>query len=198
MQELGYFLTDKQIAELAKNYGIGYANLKAIIEVETNGQGFYTINGTFDSRIPKVRLEDHKFHEYTNGKYDKSHKHLSSPNRRNIYNLGGAGEYNRFMEAYMLDGMAAVRATSWGLGQVMGDNWRSCEYKTITAFLLAAHQSEETQLDMMLRFMDNHPKNLIDLADAGEWAQFAKYYNGPSYKDNNYDTKLATAYQKYV
>ena len=30
-----------------------------------------------------------------------------------------------------------------------------------------------------------------------DWTTFAKYYNGPLYKENNYDTKLATNYSQY-
>lgn len=29
------------------------------------------------------------------------------------------------------------------------------------------------------------------------WAQFAKAYNGPAYKENKYDAKLNEAYQRY-
>ena len=30
-----------------------------------------------------------------------------------------------------------------------------------------------------------------------QWAKLAAGYNGPGYKDNQYDTKLANAYAKY-
>jgi hypothetical protein len=30
-----------------------------------------------------------------------------------------------------------------------------------------------------------------------DWAAFAKAYNGPGYKANKYDTKLAEAYQHF-
>ena len=30
-----------------------------------------------------------------------------------------------------------------------------------------------------------------------DWAEFARRYNGPAYRDNIYDTKLATAYQRF-
>ena len=30
-----------------------------------------------------------------------------------------------------------------------------------------------------------------------DWATFAKLYNGPAYKKNNYDSKLANAYARY-
>ncbi|WP_426772988.1 N-acetylmuramidase domain-containing protein, partial [Pseudomonas aeruginosa] len=30
-----------------------------------------------------------------------------------------------------------------------------------------------------------------------DWAEFARRYNGPDYKKNNYDVKLAEAYQSF-
>lgn len=191
-RELGKLLNDKQLEMVAQSNGIPLAGLKAIIEVETRGRGFY--NKTL---IPVVRLENHKFSELTKGKYDQSHPHLSSPDFTNTYNRAGLGEYDRFEEAYALDGKAAVYATSWGIGQVMGSNWRACGYDNLNKFLQDAFTSEYTQLLMMFYFIAYHPKPMLDYIRHQKWDKFARHYNGANYKQNDYDTKLANAFTRY-
>ena len=39
--------------------------------------------------------------------------------------------------------------------------------------------------------------SLVDELINKKWADFARKYNGPEYKKNNYDIKLAAAYKKY-
>jgi len=39
--------------------------------------------------------------------------------------------------------------------------------------------------------------NLVDELQALNWASFARQYNGPSYKVNKYDTKMARAYAEF-
>ncbi len=39
--------------------------------------------------------------------------------------------------------------------------------------------------------------NLTKYLKNKDWANFARRYNGPGYKQNKYDEKLARAYNKY-
>ena len=57
-------------------------------------------------------------------------------------------------------------------------------------------ESEGKQLDLFVKFIkfngwDTYLKKL-------DWPGFACKYNGPSYKDNDYDIKLEKAYKKYL
>jgi peptidoglycan-binding domain 1 protein len=38
---------------------------------------------------------------------------------------------------------------------------------------------------------------MLSALQAKDWAEFAKRYNGPAYEQNQYDKKLAAAYQKF-
>jgi hypothetical protein len=38
---------------------------------------------------------------------------------------------------------------------------------------------------------------LIDEIQNKDWAGFAKKYNGPAYAQNQYDVKLASAYERF-
>lgn len=39
---------------------------------------------------------------------------------------------------------------------------------------------------------------MLPALQAKDWAEFARRYNGPAYKENRYDEKLAKAYQKFL
>jgi site-specific recombinase XerC len=49
----------------------------------------------------------------------------------------------------------------------------------------------------MMDFIASDSKMFTALHN-NDWAGFAKRYNGPGYKKNKYDTKLASAYRKWV
>ena len=46
--------------------------------------------------------------------------------------------------------------------------------------------------------MDSLDRGLSDELRDLRWADFARIYNGASYRLNNYDTKIATAYDKFI
>ena len=51
---------------------------------------------------------------------------------------------------------------------------------------------ESAQLDAFVAFVKKN--NLDDELMRHDWASFARGYNGPAYRENHYDTKLAAAY----
>lgn len=178
-------LTPEGIERAAKFLGCEVAAVKAVIAVEALGQGFLA-----DGR-PKILFERHKFHQFTGGVHDKVAPDISNPKAGGY--VGNAGEYPRLYRALQLGGDAAVRATSWGLGQVMGFNWSLVGEKSLSGFLLAAHNNEESQLGLMVGFIRN--TGLADALRRKDWAGFAKGYNGTGYARNKYDVKLEAAYR---
>jgi hypothetical protein len=175
---------DYQIA--AKNVGSDVATIQAVAEVEAAGSGFFN-----DGR-PKILLEAHWFSAFTDGKYDFSNPDVSSPvwNRR-LY-IGGVGEWDRLYKALRLDRTAALKATSWGLGQIMGFNHVDAGYADVESFVLNMHQSEGKQLTAMFNFIKAN--GLGGFLATRDWAGFAQRYNGDGYRVNQYDSKLAAAY----
>ena len=55
--------------------------------------------------------------------------------------------------------------------------------------------SERSQLDLFAEFIRS--SGLLPLLQAKDWSAFARGYNGPSYAEQGYHTRLAEAYQKY-
>lgn len=188
--DLGKYLREDQIEGACTVFNIPYSSLKAVLEVETLGRGFY--EGTL---IPVVRLENHIFGKETKYKYNQSHPHLSSTIFNGKYNLTGWKEFERFQKAYALDKLAAIRATSWGLGQVMGFNYHYTDYDNEIKFMWAMFDCERSQLYAMLDFIKAN--NLDQYLRTEDWAAFAKGYNGKNYAQNQYDVKLKIAAARY-
>ncbi|WP_137938592.1 N-acetylmuramidase domain-containing protein [Chitinivorax sp. B] len=186
-QGLATPLSETQLDQVLANLGVTAPALWAVIEVETAGDGF------LPSRKPRILFERHKFSAKTNHQYDQSHPDISQPTWGG-YGPGGEHQYDRLNEACALNWNAACESASWGLGQVMGEQWQSLGYASIQAFVAAMCMDEGGQLDAMARFIR---VNKLDLKlQSKDWQGFARSYNGPAYADNRYDIKLSQQYQK--
>src|SRR5690606_10405229 len=114
------FLSDELIAEAAKDNGLEYATLKAVVQIESAGRGF------LDDGRPKILFEGHKFWEHLQSFNLKPEEKLVGnedilyPKWTKKYYLGGAREYSRLNKAMLIHREAAIYSASWGLFQIMG------------------------------------------------------------------------------
>ncbi len=175
---------------VANAIGCEVAAVRAVVSVEAAGSGFYS-----DGR-PKILFEAHWFGDLTNDDYDDDYPSISSPVwNRNLY-IGGVGEWDRLYLACTLDRAAAMKSASWGLGQVMGFNYKAAGYGDVETFVRDMHVSEGKQLMAMFNFIKS---NGLDRAlIRRDWATFARGYNGESYRANAYDEKLQDSYNYWV
>lgn len=162
--------------------------IKAVAEVESSGAGFLP-----DGR-PKILFERHKFHKFTNGKYDATHPGISQRTPGG-YGAAGSHQWDRFNEAAALDRNAAIQACSWGKFQVMGFNFEICGFASLADFFAAMQKDEGEHLKAFCNFIKAN--NLAAALRNHQWAKLAAGYNGANYKINNYDKKLAAAFKKY-
>lgn len=182
-------LTDQDFADAAAGLGVEVAAIKAVAEVEAPGKAFD------ESGRPRILYERHYFHRLTQGRYDKQHPDISNT-------LGGgygkfSAQYGKLEKAYLLDAEAALKSASWGRFQIMGENHPAAGYSSVQAFVLALTRSEAAHLQAFTRFvMANNSMN--EALRKKEWAAFAKAYNGKNYQQNDYDTKLKSAYDKFT
>lgn len=159
----------------------------AVLRVETAGRGGLLADGR-----PRILFEAHLFSRFTGGRYDGVHPRLSAPAwDRRLY-AGGAGEWTRLEAAAALDRPAALRACSWGLFQILGDNHRLCGFDQVEDFVDHMQDGEGAQLDIFVAFILR--RRLDDELREQRWADFARLYNGPGYAANQYDAKLAREY----
>jgi hypothetical protein len=168
-----------------------------IVEVETSGvtQGF----GFRIDRRPQILFERHKFREFTKGKFNKVAPEVSGP-------PGGYGklatQYDRLDRAVALSTKAglgvepALKATSWGMGQVMGFNHKAAGFASAKAMVTAMMDSEDAQLSAMAGFLV--AAKLASALASRDWVKFATGYNGKTYWKNQYDVKLAQNYQRFA
>ena len=167
--------------------GAGAADLWAVIGVETSGCGFLA-----DRRV-KILFERHVFSSQTNHRFDDKYPAISNPVAGG-YGAAGGAQYERLASAIALDRKAALGSCSWGVGQVMGYHAPALGFSDIEQMVAAMSDSEDVQLQAMARFIK---LNKLDGAlRTHDWARFARGYNGPDYRINNYDTRLAATYQQ--
>ncbi len=178
-------LTATGIQRAAQQLGCTEPAVRAVIAVEAGGAGFLP-----DGR-PKILFERHVFSRLTGRAFDTVAPDIA--NRTPGGYSGNQLEYPRLYKAVQLDGEMAVQSCSWGLAQVMGFNWKACGEKSLFGFLLAVHHSEDSQLGLMVGFIQSN--GLADELRRKDWAGFAKGYNGSNYAINKYDVKLAAAYK---
>jgi N-acetylmuramidase len=141
------------------------ASVRAVASVEGSGKGFNK-NG-----IVLSRFEPHLFKRYT----------------------GIAA--STYGQAFALNPLEANRATSWGMFQVLGLNYKAAGYNSIDEMIADYRKGERQQLASFVRLivawgLDDEMRNQ-------QWAAFAKRYNGPQYAVNQYDIKMAKAYESY-
>lgn len=162
--------------------------IRAVADVESAGDGFYA------DGFPKILFERHLFRRFTQGRYNQSHPHLSGA--QGGYGKAGQNQRNKFNEAFALNPTAAMKSCSWGKFQILGSNHKICGFDTVDEFVDAMKESEGRQLDAFVGFVQTN--NLDDALRNLDWAAFAKGYNGPAYKKNKYDTKMANAYARFL
>ena len=167
---------------------IGAAELWAVMSVETSGCGYLS------DRRPKILFERRVFHRLTDGRFDTDDPDVSNPSPGG-YGLSGSHQYDRLAAAIQLDRGAALQSASWGLGQVLGENFHTAGFADINTMVQEMVTSEDEQLDAMVNFMNASGINR-PLAEH-DWPGFARRYNGPNYAANNYDGLLADAFSRY-
>src|SRR5512132_246767 len=110
------------------------------------------------------------------------------------YQEAGALQYRRLALAMRLDEQAALRSTSWGLGQTMGFNAGIVGYDGVAAMVADFLRGEGAQLVAIARLCEK--RGLAVALRARDWSTFAHGYNGPSFSANNYDGRLTAAYRR--
>ena len=178
----------------AEELGVDVATVKAVTQVEAAGSGFQS-----DGRI-KILFEGHKFWEELNKIYGNA-KLKETPDTADILYEKWTKKYyrqdqhDRLHRASLIHKEAAERSTSWGMFQIMGFNHLVCGFAEVGSFVRFNKQNEGNQLLCFVRFcLGNHLHTFLQQKD---WGGFARRYNGPAYKKNKYDTKLAAAYKKF-
>lgn len=188
-------ISAEDFARAAKELGVSIAAIAAVAEVESAGEGFLP-----DGR-PVILYERHWFWRLAYSfdseqaeQWGDKHPNICSPHPGGY--TGGTAEHQRLHTASQLDRLWALESASWGMFQIMGFHYQRLGYAGVQDMVNALSRSEGEQLDALVRFIKTD-KELHKALKARKWGAFARIYNGPAYKKNLYDVKLARAYAHF-
>lgn len=183
-------LDDIDLPRIAAVIGVGEDEIHAFMDVEAAGS-------PFDAKgRPKMLFEPHVFwRELGPGK-----KRDAAVKAGLAYPKWGAkpyprDSYPRLTKAIAIDETAALRAASWGLTQILGGNHKEAGYKTPQAMVVAFMADAETHIEATVRLLTTW--GLADDLRAHRWAAIAERWNGPGYRKNRYDTRMAAAFKRW-
>ena len=189
-------LAQADLQAAADTLGVPLAAVQAVNRVESRGAGF------LDDGRPVILYERHVFfRELEALGFDARALSSQYPNLCNSARggyMGGSSEWTRLdlAASVTMHREAALRSASWGLFQIMGFHAQVLGFESAQAFAEAMSESEGQQLQAFVRFILADPA-LHKALKGAKWAEFARIYNGPAYRDNAYDLKLARAFERF-
>lgn len=195
------YLSEEDLIAFAENYKLELAVVKAVNEVESTGRGFL-----IDGR-PKILFEGHIFWKQLKKKGVSPSKYVNDYTKNVLYKTwtkkyykGGSNEYSRLDKASgMSDNKifreSALSSASWGAFQIMGFHAKDLGYPSVEYFVSDMYEHEREHLKAFGKFSEKN--QLIKYLHKKDWAKFAKGYNGSGFKVNQYDVRLAKAYERY-
>lgn len=184
-------IDDLDLPRIGAMIGVGEDEVHAFIEAETRGAGF-------DAQgRPRILFEPHVFYRNLAGAArDRAVKAgLACADWGQLAYGKESEQYGKLERALRIDESAALKACSWGLGQVLGENHVAAGYATVQAMVADFLLDEDNHLEAAIRFIKAN--GLDDELRRHDWAAFARGYNGPGYRKNGYDSKLAAAFAKW-
>jgi hypothetical protein len=181
-------LEDIDLPRIGALIGVGEDEIHAIIDVESSGSGFDKLNR------PKMLFEPHVFW-----------RHLGPGAKRKTAEAAGVAyqtwksgnypsdSYPRLARAMAIDETAAIKSCSWGLTQILGENFKEVGYDTPQAMVAAMCEGEAAHLAATVALIRS--KGLAGALKARNWPVVARGWNGPGYAKNKYDDKLAARFK---
>lgn len=175
--------------------------IRAVDAVESAGSGF------LKSGRPKILFEGHIFYKNLK-KYGKAlagaqlDATVCYPKWTKKFYFGGEKEYVRLERAIAVCEKlgvplsAALSAASWQRYQIVAENYKAAGFNSVEEFVEAMFQSEYAALLAFVAYVKSN--SLADEIRRKDWAGFARAYNGPAYKRNAYDVKMANADKKFA
>lgn len=184
-----------ELLRLADEYGVEPAAALAVAEVEANGSGYD------ESGLLKVLYEPHIAHRLTHDRVKRANlmaAGLAASRWGKIpYARTNEENWDRIREAAKIVGKEkALQFASYGKFQIMGFNYQRAGYKSATDMVNDFLNSDDAQVRAFFRFVSSDERMLNALRKKN-FTEFARRYNGPGYKRNRYDRKLARAYKRY-
>ena len=185
--------TVKQAVQQSKT-AIPLPRILAFIEVESGGRGF-------DEKTGKliIQYEPAIFSKATGIPRSTSNQYKWDENKVDVQSK----EWEAFNEAFKINPEEAMKATSWGLPQIMGFNHKQVGYESVGAMLDDFKTGELAQVIALIRFITANPKLYKGVLE-GDYETASSIYNGKFHRElaakngwKPYPDKLKEAEEKY-
>ena len=184
------------IRALADKYKIPQDFALGITDKESAGRAVWRVGNEY---LPPIRIEGHYFYARLTGtKRDVAVRlGLASPKAGAVKNPSDyKGRYDKLKLMSDIAHDAAYQSISIGIGQIMGSHYEMLGYKSAYQMWKIACGGLIPQVEQMLFFISRQTK-MYRAAVNYDYATFARLYNGPAYKKNNYDSDLRKFVQKW-
>ncbi|MFK7089054.1 N-acetylmuramidase family protein [Chromobacterium violaceum] len=203
-------ISDIDFENAAKELDLEPEIVKTFYNVEAAGKGFLSCG------VPKILYERHIVFSKSGGESNKLNnaenselsdskgyllpKKYTKAEWKKIPKTDkyqdGIGSWIRFCKAVRKGYTAEIiaQSVSWGGFQVMGFNYENCGFNNAVDLANECFKSESAHLKLFVGYCKGNP-SLKKALKEKKWDRAARLYNGPHYKDNNYDTKLENQYK---
>jgi len=197
------------VKERAPAFGLDPKAVYGVMWAESNGKWTDPKTGKI-----LIRFEPHVFAKYTAQKALKTTRKLTqdeiekygakvlNPGMSIVTGRGGragqAAEWDLLARAQAIDPESAVMSTSFGLGQIMGFNYKAAGFNTAQEMLAAFAGGAEGQVMGMMRFITANPKMARAIKEQ-DWPTFVRIYNGAkpgTDTSNDYINRIKAAIAK--
>ena len=179
------------VAQLAHRIAVGEDHFQAFLNVESRSRGFG------GEGRPLILNEPHVFYRNLRGaERDRAvAAGLAYPRwGEKPYPKSQDGRYEWLKAAMEINEAAALKSCSWGMSQILGENFSMVGFDTIQAMVRAFMNDEEEHVEAMVKFI--LASGIDDDLRAERWHTVARVYNGPGYEKNHYHAKMANEFRK--
>lgn len=186
------------VAAAAASIDVPEASLRSVMDVETSGHGYDSAGHL------EILFERHLFYRHLQNQPAKLERAvqagLAYPHwGERPYPKTPSLRWAELMRAVQIDETAALSSASFGLGQILGQEYAECSYSSPQDLVTHFFVSEKEQVEAMCRLIKARHLD-VDMRGfpaSSSTNHFALRYNGAGYKKNRYDSKLAAGYRKW-
>jgi hypothetical protein len=189
-------LSREDFESAALRLGCDVAAIQAVAEIEQGPFGAFHPDGR-----PVILLERHLVYRFAKRRHGAdiarrwaaAHPGICNP-KRGGYGKSAA-QHDRLAQVAKLDREIALRACSWGLFQILGDNFHAAGHISLQSFVNAMYGGADEHLAAFVAFVLSKPR-LAEAMRAHDWHTFAEIYNGPDQEAHDYEGRIGRAHER--
>jgi hypothetical protein len=187
------FLTNRSVEKMANVLLIDSPMLWAVIDVFSDGIGFYNTGGIVTT------FERHLFYGNIVSKLSRREANELAMKRPDICSsspggyIGGIRELQRLNDARAFFDEEAIESGLYGIFSLPGSKYKVCGHLNACSFFEAISLSEEAQLKALCHYIKSN-NALHEALVRKDWTGFSRRYYGASCESGNFATRLANAY----